>query len=175
MIISLTGFMGCGKSCIGRILSEKLGYRLIDLDAWIEKSDGRSVRRIFSEDGEAGFRKMETATLKSVVEEAGDENIVLSLGGGTLTTPEAAGIVHSMTACIYLKAGIGTLVNNLTRWPGDRPMLGDHPDSAALRSRIEELMSQRARTYEHTAHIIMEIDGREYSDVAEDIIRQCVR
>ena len=64
MIISLTGFMGCGKSSIGKILSEKLGFRFIDLDIWTEEHEGRSVRQIFTENGEAGFRRIETAALK---------------------------------------------------------------------------------------------------------------
>ena len=56
--------MGCGKSCIGKILSKKLGFKFIDLDIWIEGHEGRSVRRIFTENGEAGFRRIETAALK---------------------------------------------------------------------------------------------------------------
>ena len=95
MIISLTGFMGCGKSCIGKILSEKLGFKFIDLDTWIEEHEGRSVRRIFTENGEAGFRRIETAALGEVIEEEGD--MVLALGGGTLTSAAAATMVHELS------------------------------------------------------------------------------
>lgn len=168
MIISLTGFMGCGKSSIGKILSEKLGFRFIDLDSWTEEHEGRSVRRIFTENGEAGFRRIETAALGEVIEEEGD--IVLALGGGTLTSAAAATMVHERTECVYLKAGIGTLVYNLTKWPGDRPMLDGNPDSETLRQRIETLMSQRESTYERTAHIILDIDGKEYDAVSDEII-----
>lgn len=168
MIISLTGFMGCGKSSIGKILSEKLGFRFIDLDIWTEEHEGRSVRRIFAENGEAGFRRIETAALGEVIEEEGD--IVLALGGGTLTSAAAAAMVHERTKCIYLKAGIDTLVFNLTNWPGDRPMLDGNPDSETLRQRIETLMSQRESTYERTAHIILDIDGKDYGTVSDEII-----
>ena len=82
MIISLTGFMGCGKSCIGKILSEKLGFKFIDLDTWIEEHEDRSVRRIFTENGEAEFRRIETAALGEVIEEEGD--IVLVCAGTIL-------------------------------------------------------------------------------------------
>ena len=158
MIISLTGFMGCGKSCIGKILSKKLGFKFIDLDTWIEEHEGRSVRRIFTENGEAGFRRIETAALGEVIEEEGD--MVLALGGGTLTSAE----------CVYLKAGIDTLVFNLTNWPGDRPMLDGNPDSETLRRRIGELMSQRESTYGRTAHIILDIDGKDYNAVSDEIV-----
>ena len=168
MIISLTGFMGCGKSCIGKILSEKLGFKFIDLDTWIEEHEGRSVRRIFTENGEAGFRRIETAALGEVIEEEGD--MVLALGGGTLTSASAAMIVHERTECVYLKAGIDTLVFNLTNWPGDRPMLDGNPDSETLRRRIKELMSQRESTYGRTAHIILDIDGKDYDTVSDEII-----
>ena len=168
MIISLTGFMGCGKSSIGKILSEKLGFKFIDLDTWIEKHEGRSVRRIFTENGEAEFRRIETAALGEVIEEEGD--IVLALGGGTLTSAAAAAMVHERTKCVYLKAGIDTLVYNLTNWPGDRPMLDGNPDSETLRRRIRELMSQRESTYKRTAHIILDIDGKDYDAVSDEII-----
>lgn len=168
MIISLTGFMGCGKSCIGKILSEKLGFKFIDLDTWIEEHECRSVRRIFTENGEAGFRLIETAALGEVIEEEGD--MVLALGGGTLTSATAANMVHERTECVYLKAGIDTLVFNLTNWPGDRPMLDGNPDSETLRRRIGELMSQRESTYGRTAHIILDIDGKDYDTVSDEII-----
>ena len=168
MIISLTGFMGCGKSSIGKILSEKLGFKFIDLDTWIEEHEGRSVRRIFTENGEAGFRRIETAALKEIIEDKGD--MVLALGGGTLTSEEAATLVHNRTRCIYLKAGTDTLVYNLTNWPGDRPMLDGNPDSETLRRRIGELMSQRESTYVRTAHIILDIDGKDYDTVSDEII-----
>lgn len=168
MIISLTGFMGCGKSCIGKILSEKLGFKFIDLDTWIEEHEGRSVRRIFTENGEAGFRRIETTALGEVIEEEGD--MVLALGGGTLTSATAANMVHERTKCVYLKAGIDTLVFNLTNWPGDRPMLDGNPDSETLRRRIGELMSQRESTYRRTAHIILDIDGKDYDTVSDEIV-----
>lgn len=168
MIISLTGFMGCGKSCIGKILSKKLGFKFIDLDIWIEEHEGRSVRRIFTENGEAGFRRIETTALGEVIEEEGD--MVLALGGGTLTSATAANMVHERTKCVYLKAGIDTLVFNLTNWPGDRPMLDGNPDSETLRRRIGELMSQRESTYGRTAHIILDIDGKDYDTVSDEII-----
>ena len=65
-----------------------------------------------------------------------------------------------------------TLVYNLWRWPGDRPILGDRPDKETLRRRIEELMAVRAALYERTAQIIIDIDNKEYPDVASEIIAE---
>lgn len=170
MVISLIGFMGCGKSCIGKELGAQLGYDVIDLDHWIEAAEQRSVRKIFTDDGERRFREIETLALTKVLDENHGKNLVLSPGGGLVTTPEAAGILRDRTTCVYLKAGTDTLVYNLWNWPGDRPILGDRPDKETLRRRIEELMAVRAALYENTAHIIIDIDNKEYPDVASEII-----
>ncbi len=162
--------MGCGKSCIGRELNKLTGWELVDLDQLIENQQGRSIRQIFTEHGEAAFRRIEADALAQVIEQhSGDATTILSLGGGALTTPESASSVHGKTVCIYLKAGMETLVYNLTNWPGDRPILGEHPDEDTLRKRIAELMSQRASVYEQTSHIAIDIDGKSYSAVAEEI------
>ncbi len=172
MVISLIGFMGCGKSCIGKELGEQLGYNVIDLDSWIEASEKRSVRKIFTDEGEKRFREIETLALTKVLDENGGRNLVLSPGGGLVTTPEAAGILRDRTTCVYLKAGTDTLVYNLWNWPGDRPILGDRPDKETLRRRIEELMAVRAALYEKTAQIIVDIDKKEYQVVASEIIAE---
>lgn len=169
MIISLIGFMGCGKSCIGKELGRQLGCKVIDLDDWIEESEGRRIRDIFAAEGERRFREIETAALVQVLERNRGENLVLSPGGGLVTTPEAGQMLHRETFCIYLQASIDTLVYNLWNWPGDRPMLGDRPDKETLRRRIEELMSQREAIYEQTAHKILCIDNMEYTDAAAEI------
>lgn len=93
MIISLTGFMGCGKSSIGKVLSKLLGCTLIDSDDWIEQREGRKIKEIFATDGEAHFRKLEVNAIKELVpvnadsQRKGSIDLILSLGGGTVTTP----------------------------------------------------------------------------------------
>lgn len=175
MIISLTGFMGCGKSSIGKVLSKLLGCTLIDSDDWIEQREGRKIKEIFATDGEAHFRKLEVNAIKELVpvnadsQRKGSIDLILSLGGGTVTTPEAAEIIHGHTLCIYLKASTETLVDNLTEYPGDRPMLGAVESRETLRRRIEELMTKRAAIYESTASMILDIDGKDYEQVAEEI------
>ncbi len=177
MIIALTGFMGCGKSSVGRRLSELLCCRFMDLDEVIESREGRTIPEIFADEGEAEFRRMENEALKTVIEEyssstAGD--LVLALGGGTVMTPECAELVHGHTSCIYLRASVDTLVKNLEGEAAGRPMLqspaGSAPaDPDALRTRITELMSLRASTYESAAHQTLNIEEKTIDRIAQEL------
>ena len=174
MIISLIGFMGCGKSSVGRKLSELLCCPFMDLDDIIEKESGKSIPEIFETEGEEAFRAMEvgmlSATLSQFRTTASQSKVtmVLSLGGGTVMNPECAGLVHENTRCIYLKASVDTLVENLKDESEGRPMLRS---SSSLRDRIDELMALRSSTYESTAHIIIDTDGRTINDIAGAIYR----
>ena len=176
MIISLTGFMGCGKSSVGRELSRLLCCPFMDLDSVIEEKAGRSIPEIFATDGEAAFRQMESETLEDIA--GADDAVVLALGGGTVMTRECAEIVHEKTLCIYLRASVETLVRNLSGEADGRPMLNTSSRGAKRRgdrqTRIEELLSKRSATYESTAHITIDTDGRSVTEIAEDI-RQALR
>ena len=164
MIICLTGFMGCGKSSVGRRLSELLCCHFMDLDDVIVEREGRSIPDIFATDGEAAFRAIEAQTLKKI-DNDGSSTLVLALGGGTVMTPECAELVRENTVCIYLRASVDTLVEHLASEAAGRPML-----SGDLRSRIEALMQQRSSTYEKTAHIIIDTDGKTIEDVSRSSI-----
>ena len=199
--------MGCGKSSVGRRLSELLCCPFMDLDEEIEAWAGKSIPEIFAEDGESAFRKMELKTLNGIVpmpmysrgplpadagplplpgggkmplaynrhtslssEDPYDESsqdIILALGGGTVMTRECAEIVHDGTICIYLKASVETLVSHLEGETANRPML----KGESLKDRISELMERRSATYESTAHIIIDTDGKTIDEIAETIIR----
>ena len=197
--------MGCGKSSVGRKLSQLLSCRFMDLDELIVTEAGKSIPEIFAEVGEKGFREIELKVLDRTVpmpmysggplpqqscgplplagggkmppiynrhtslyhqENLCDNSLeVISLGGGTVLTRECAKIVRERTVCVYLRASIETLIEHLEGETEGRPMLkGD------VRERITELMSQRAATYESTAHIIIDIDGKSVDEVTETII-----
>ena len=178
--------MGCGKSSVARKLSARLGYVLVDLDHLIEERTGRNIPEIFAADGETGFRAAEKDALEAVLGlEAGAESdgnpfmdarvpesadMVLSLGGGTVTTPECADMVKERTFCIYLRASVDTLVKNLQNDFESRPMLGNGggqpSDLAALRSRIEELMSARSSIYEACASLVIDTDSLSFDKIA---------
>jgi shikimate kinase len=127
--IVLTGFMGSGKTTIGSLLAERLGWRFLDLDREIEARDGRTVPQIFSEQGEAHFRRLESATLASLL---GQRHVVIALGGGA---PEELGnrlLLEQTpnTAIVYLSASFDTLVARCTQQAAEptstaRPNLAD--------------------------------------------------
>jgi shikimate kinase len=93
-------------------------------------------------------------------------SLILALGGGTVMTRECAEIVHSQTHCIYLRATVDTLVSHLENEAAGRPMLADSP----LRERITALMAQRSATYEKTAHVVIDTDGKSIETIASEII-----
>ncbi|MBO5310981.1 MAG: shikimate kinase [Bacteroidales bacterium] len=196
MIISLTGFMGCGKSSVGRKLSQLLCCPFMDLDPVIEERTGRSIPDIFANDGEAAFRQMELDTLQNILREVGRQSappapshsraagpspIVLSLGGGTVMTPECAELVREKTLCIYLRTSVNALVCRLASEAEGRPLLdqASHPgddgnnspneSAALLRSRIESMMSRRASTYEATAHMTIDTDDLSIDEIAQTL------
>jgi len=181
MIISLTGFMGCGKSSVGRRLSELLCCRFMDLDEEIEKKEGRSIADIFAADGEEAFRDIEEESLGIILSgeqrcrgwhgprtpHAPRTSTILSLGGGTIMRKGCAEMVRERTLCIYLKASVETLVKNLEGETDGRPMLASE---RPLRERTAELMSLRSSTYESTAHIIIDTDGKNIEEITAMIM-----
>ena len=228
--------MGCGKSSVGRKLSELLCCPFMDLDDVIVESAGRSIPEIFATEGEQAFRQMELEALKTIAGEGmsktkslprlrrdafpftrpraatvfdtpttdnencttverkcqfrtsvsspKDETLVLALGGGAVMTKECAEIVKEQTCCVYLKASIETLMEHLSGEADGRPMLhgkatsqeGDTSLRGAerrgnpLQERIAELMAQRRETYEKTAHIIVDTDGKSIEAIASEIL-----
>ena len=189
MIISLIGFMGCGKSSVGRRLSELLCCPFMDLDAVIEQQTGRSIPEIFATDGEAAFRQTELEVLESVLKQSlpsqamgpslcgqrgstvlehslKPSTAIVSLGGGTVTQERCAEIVNEKTVCIYLRASVETLAERLSDEAAGRPLLqGDD-----LHTRIETLMKQRSHIYESTAHHIIDTDSFSIDEVAQSIL-----
>ena len=194
--------MGCGKSSVGRKLSQLLCCPFMDLDSVIEERTGRSIPDIFANDGEAAFRQMELDTLQNILREVGRQSappapshsraagpspIVLSLGGGTVMTPECAELVRENTTCIYLRASVDMLTSRLASEAEGRPLLNPahNPESTDsnnslnepatdLRSRIESLMSRRASTYEATAHITIDTDSLSVDEIAQTIAESCL-
>ena len=167
--------MGCGKSSVGRELSRLLCCPFMDLDSVIEERAGRSIPEIFATDGEAAFRRLEAEALDNIVAQLRQYDLshagyceagVLALGGGTVMTPECAELVHEKTLCVYLRASAETLVRNLEGEAEGRPMLAS---GEPLNIRIATLMAQRSDTYEKTAHIIIDTDGKSIEEIAIEI------
>lgn len=165
MLVTLTGFMGSGKSTVGRMVADALGCPFLDLDALVEKQAGKPVAEIFTADGEAAFRTLEAAVLKKTVGKYSASTAVLALGGGTLELPESARLVGSKSLCIYLEASADTLRGRLAGEVSSRPMLaGDW----------EALLARRLATYESTAAVTLPTDGLTPEQVADEIIIDCL-
>ena len=156
--------MGCGKSSVGRRLSELLCCPFMDLDTVIEEHTGRSIPEIFAADGEAVFRQMESGCLERVLK---PPTAVVSLGGGTVMQERCAEMVRENTVCVYLRTSVETLVERLSDEAAGRPML----QGTDLRTRIETLMAQRSAIYESTASHIIDTDGLSIDEVAQFITR----
>lgn len=154
----LIGFMGCGKSSIGRFMSQK-GYKLIDTDSYIEEKEHRSVRSIFDTDGEEYFRNLETAAIAELAER-NEDGYVIAVGGGLPMREENRRYMHEIGTVVYLRATVDTLENRL-KGDESRPLL----KGGNIRDRIQKLMLERAYTYEKTADIAVDTDGRSYEDV----------
>ena len=167
--IVLTGFMGSGKTSVGRVLAERLGWRFLDLDAEIERRDGRTVPEIFSASGEAHFRKQETAALAGIL---GQRRVVVALGGGA---PEELGNRLLMeqtprTAVVYLAAPLETLLDRCERddartGSAGRPLLAQAEQRFAARRHLYERIAGHqvetsARSVEEAADAILEALGR---------------
>jgi shikimate kinase len=170
-IIFLTGFMGSGKSTIGPILANTVGYAFVDLDLLIEKRGGRKIGDIFKQDGEKKFRKMERTLLREI---ALAPRTVISLGGGTITDQTTLELVKESGVLIYLKADSEYIYKRL-RTKSDRPMLrtpeGQLMDADQLQGRIEELLTQRKNYYEQ-AHIIIHTDDKKVGNTIDELVKR---
>lgn len=168
--IVLTGFMGSGKSTVGRRLAERLGWRFIDLDNLIEQRDGRAVSRIFAESGEVAFRTLETAALTSLLREP---RLVVALGGGALETPtnRQALSATALTCTVLLTASFEILYARCQRQivaAADsplpvRPLLGD-PEAAAAR------LARRETNYQRTADIVLDTTSQQPEESVDALL-----
>lgn len=165
MLITLCGFMGSGKTTVGRIVADALGCPFMDLDELIVKKAGKPIPQIFSEDGEAAFRQTEAALLRQTVSKYAENTAVLALGGGAVTTPASATLLREKTVCIYLKAFLDTLLQRLEGETAGRPLADD---------RLAERLAAREPLYEETAHVIVDTDGLSPEQVADEIIISCL-
>lgn len=146
-LVFLTGFMASGKSTIGPILANTIGWDFYDLDRLIEEEASMSIKKIFEARGEPYFRKLETEMLKKVSEL---NEYIISLGGGTIASDENLGIIKSSGYLVYLESSPEATYRRL-RYKRDRPALlfdGDEePTKIEFITKIESLLKQRIKYY----------------------------
>ena len=161
--IVLMGFMGAGKTTIGKKLSSALKYEFIDTDEWIEKEQGRKISDIFAEDGEAAFRDMETDLLKRLQNRT--EKFVLSIGGGMPVREENRALLRNLGAVIYLKTSKEEIIRRVLG-SRNRPLL----QGGDLEKKVTNLMCAREQIYMETAHVEVITDEKNPKKVVEEIL-----
>jgi len=144
MNIFLIGFMGSGKSSVGRRLASQLGYDFVDSDLEIEKKAGKKIPEIFSEDGEPHFRSLEGEFLKNLEV----DNVVISLGGGTPCNEENIQLMKSKGKSIYMTMSPKALVHRLVNSRNPRPLVQQYQGKPEeLLKFIETKLAEREPYY----------------------------
>lgn len=160
----LTGPMGAGKSTIGRQLSKQLKMAFHDSDHEIEQRTGVDIPLIFELEGEAGFRKRESAAIDELTRLP---DIILATGGGAILDPANRQHLSNRGRVIYLHASIDQQLKR-TGKDRNRPLL----QTADPRAKLEELMAIRDPLYREIADLIIDTDGKRVRDVVRKIIQQ---
>lgn len=163
MNIVLTGFMGTGKSAVGRRLAEVLHAEFVDIDTLIAKRAGRSVQAIFAEQGEEAFRKLESEV---IAEAANNDKTVIATGGGALLNLKNREILQSRGTLVCLTARVGTLLDRL-KDDMTRPLLAGEN----LPQKVERLMKERQAVYD-LCPVQIVTDGKTIAQVSDEIAQK---
>lgn len=148
--IILLGYMGAGKTTVGKALSKELGMPFYDLDWYIETRMHKTVKQIFDERGEEGFRKLEHNMLHEVAE---FENVIISCGGGTPCFFDNMDYMNQQGETIYLKASPDVLYGHLKMGRTVRPLLlGKTPEEVEVF--IKEQLGERSKFYSKAKHTL---------------------
>lgn len=163
MNIVLTGFMGTGKTAVGRHLADMLRVPFIDVDTAITKKAGKSIQAIFAAQGEAAFRELESSVIAEV---AGQDKTVIATGGGALLDPRNRENLQKNGTLVCLTAKMGTLLERL-KDDLTRPLLAGEN----LGDKVERLMKERQDVYS-LCPVQIDTDGKTIVQVAQEIIQK---
>lgn len=169
MRIFLVGYMGCGKSTIGRKLAELLGISFVDLDKYIEERYFKSVPAIFAEEGEKGFREKERTALLEVSQ---FENVVVGTGGGAPCFFDNMEVMNDHGITVYISPDTDTLAMRLIKSKTERPLIAGKSRDELIRF-IDEALIRRAPFYEK-ARIIIRGENNLNPQLVIDKIRMIV-
>jgi shikimate kinase/3-dehydroquinate synthase len=156
-VIVLVGFMGAGKTTVGRLLSARLGVPFVDSDLVIEQRSGRPVRQIFAEDGEPAFRTLEHDVIADLLD---GPDLVLAVGGGAAEHPGTREKLATAQV-VYLEVGYDQAMARVGGDP-DRPLLA--------RSDLAATYQRRLPLYAEIATLAVATDGRRPETIAADIL-----
>lgn len=157
--------MGAGKTTVGALLAERLGWRLLDTDRLVEERAGMTAAEIFARSGEGAFRELEAAAIR---EAASAERVVIALGGGALERAETRNFLASLPGCrmVFLDAPLDELMARCAGHQGgpERPVLRD-------RERLAERWQSRLPWY-RDAHLTVDTSHRTPQVIAEELLEQ---
>ena len=163
--VFLIGFMGAGKTTVGKVLAQRLGWKFYDLDQLIETREQRSIASIFAESGEDTFRNVESAVLSELLEQRLEKDgAVVALGGGAFVQPQnRIALEQAGAVTVLLSAPVEELVRRCRAAGNTRPLTGD-------KTRFEQLFASRQEAYS-LARFRVETAGKPVQQVAKEIER----
>jgi shikimate kinase len=163
--VFLVGFMGAGKTSVGRALGQRLGWNFVDLDERIQDREGRSIEQIFEKSGENGFREVEHSCLQDVVAESNSSPRIVALGGGAYVQPKNAELLASAgMKVVFLDAPVGELFRRCQQEAGIRPLRRDIVQ-------FRKLHETRRPAYAK-ADVLIDTNGREIEAVAAEVAQK---
>ena len=163
--IALIGFMGTGKTVVGKAVAEKLGKDFVELDVLIEQKAGKSIPEIFQQEGEVAFRELEIEVAKEVSE---NKNQIIACGGGVVLNKINIDRLKKDSVIVYLTASPRVILKRVSDDGGERPLL--QVTNPALT--IQELLRFRKPFYEQAADIRIDTSRLDIGAVAEQIINR---
>lgn len=166
--IILIGYMGSGKSAVGRALSSDLKLPFFDTDEMIVSAEGMSINEIFSRFGEAYFRDLETKLLKDMLKKS-KEDIILSTGGGMPVREENARLLKEIGPVFYLKAKPETIYERV-KYDTTRPLLKCEDPL----KKIKDMLIERGPKYEKSADFFIEVDNKSILEIVGEIKNEVI-
>jgi shikimate kinase len=163
--VALIGFMGAGKSAVGRALAAAAKMDFIDLDAVIEEKAGRSISEIFAREGEPVFRRIEAAI---TADAAGRENTVIACGGGVVLDQANIEALGCNAVIIYLSADPSVMLRRVLNSPEKRPLLQMIDPAAAM----DGLLKHRKPLYEAAADLTVNTSDLDIDSVVQNILAE---
>ena len=167
MIISLLGYMGSGKSHISKNLSQKINFKLIDLDHKISEEHGQTIPEIFEKRGEIYFRKEEKRILGEILNS--EQNIVLSLGGGTPVYYENMDVINEKSKSFLLRASVKTLTERVLLQKASRPLISKFEDHEIPEFIAKHLFERNP--YYSKAHFTIDTDLKDAGEISNEILQ----
>ena len=167
MIISLLGYMGSGKSHISKNLSEKINFKLIDLDQKISEQELLPVSEIFKKKGEIYFRRQEKNILEEIL--SSKDDIILSLGGGTPVYYNNMELINQSSTSFFLRASVKTLTDRVLLQKQSRPLIAKFEDHEIPEFIAKHLFERNS--YYAQAHFTIDTDAKQAAHISDEIIK----